>query len=55
MEDLNINTAAVWFYLYRQAGKPYGDCATGFKLWVDLQIAEFEKTAQYYVADVRTQ
>jgi len=46
MDELNVNTAAIWLYLYRQAGKPYGDNAAGLKQWVSLQVAEFEKVAQ---------
>jgi hypothetical protein len=46
IDDLNVSTAAFGYYLYRQAGCPFGDTLSGFTAWVDIQ-----KRAWYKLTD----
>ena len=37
IDSLNISVVSLCYYLYRQAGCPYGDSQQGLSIWVDLQ------------------
>lgn len=45
IDDLNVSVAALGYYLYRQAGCPYGDNLSGLTAWIDIQKTAFEQLA----------
>jgi hypothetical protein len=45
IDDIKVSVAAIGYYLYRQAGCPYGDSLSGFTAWLDTQKQAFEKLA----------
>lgn len=37
IDSLNISTISLAYYLYRVAGTPFGDNASGLTAWLDVQ------------------
>lgn len=42
IDDIKVSVAAIGYYLYRQAGCPYGDSLSGFTAWLDIQKQSWE-------------
>lgn len=42
IDDIKVSVAAIGYYLYRQAGCPYGDSLSGFTAWLDIQKQAWE-------------
>ncbi len=38
IENLEVYVAAIYYYLYRQAGCPFGNSLTGYDAWMDAQV-----------------
>lgn len=39
-DDVQMATAAIAYYLYRQAGCPLGDSLSGLNAWLKLNVLE---------------
>ena len=45
IDDIKVSVAAIGYYLYRQAGCPYGDNFAGFSAWLEMQRDAWGKLA----------
>lgn len=40
IENLETHVAAIYYYLYRQAGCPFGDSLSGYDAWIEAQVKQ---------------
>ena len=43
IDSLNISVISLFYYLYRQAGCPYGDSQQGLSVWIDMQKLQWKQ------------
>ena len=43
IDSLNINAMSLYYFLYRQAGCPYGDTQQGLSAWIDIQVMKWKE------------
>lgn len=40
IDELKVYVAALYYYLYRQAGCPFGDNLSGYDAWIETSVTQ---------------